>query len=559
MNPRRLALAATAALALAVGVLGFGPQVADAQAKPNVVLLVTDDQTLQDMSALPATTSLLGGGGATFQKAYASYPLCCPSRVTMLTGQYAHNHRVLANGEPLGGYGVFNDKNTLPLWMQNAGYRTIHIGKLPNGYGFPGQTPLDYVPPGWTEFYGYRTNDPSPLPGGATFQCMPSSYVDFCLNEDPDGAFGPLPVRRVEYPGQGNYQTDVYRNKAMERIDRHFSTSGQPLFMEVMFFAPHTPHLPATRHTGAFAAATLPANRAFNEADTKDKPRWLRKVRPMNSALIGQILTRHRQRLETLVAVDEAISGIANMLASKGQLANTYFLFTSDNGYSQGQNRLQQGKYVPYEASSHVPLLVRGPGIPPGGKSKELVVNTDLVATIADMGDAAPALAVDGRSLLPFAADTSKRSRRPILLETGDVTGTLARRSAASGLRAGASASKKQTRKARKKGNLDQDAPANAAIGPAIFAPRYKSIRTDRYLYTKWSDGSRELYDMVKDRFQLNSLHKDKRYKAILNFLNKRLNKLSRCAGPSCTRKLGKLPKPLPGPPPKKLAATKGQ
>jgi N-acetylglucosamine-6-sulfatase len=463
--------------------------------------------------------------------------------VTMLTGQYAHNHRVLANGEPLGGYGVFNDKNALPLWMQNAGYRTIHIGKLPNGYGFPGQTPLDYVPPGWTEFYGYRTNDPSPVPPGGTIQCRPSSYVDFCLNEDPDGVFGPLPVRRVEYRGQENYQTDVYRNKAMEGIDRHFSTSGQPLFMEVMFFAPHAPHVPAIRYAGGFATATLPRNKAFNEANTKDKPRWLRKVPPMNSGLIGQILTRHRQRLETLRAVDDAVTGIASMLASKGQLANTYFLFTSDNGYSQGQNRIQQGKYVPYEASSRVPLLVRGPGIPPGGKSRELVVNTDVVATIADMGDAAPALAMDGRSLLPFATDTRKRSRRPILLETGDVTGALARRSVASGLRGGAAV--KSARKAKQKGNLEQDAPANAAFGPNIFAPRYKSIRTSRYLYTKWSDGSRELYDMSKDPFQLDSLHKNKRYKAVRTFLKKALKKLSRCAGSSCNRKLGKEPKPL--------------
>jgi N-acetylglucosamine-6-sulfatase len=538
-----IATTALTAVALLIG-LSAAPASA-ATSDPNVILITTDDQTLKDMSALPTVSSTIGGSGVTFKKDYDSYPLCCPSRVTMLTGQYAHNHQVLGNGEPAGGYGRFlpKDSSTLPVWMRAAGYRTIHIGKMPNGYGFPGQTPLDYVPPGWSEFYGYRTNDTNPLPLGGTIPCSPSSYFDFCLNEDPDGRDGPLPVERVEYTGQGQYQTDVYRDKAVARIGQHFQDHpGQPLFMEVMFFANHTPDLAAPRTAGANALAQLPKDKGFNEKDIKDKPKWLRKQakNPMKNGLIADILQRHRERLDTLLAMNDAVGAIVNKLAAEGKLGSTDIIFTSDNGYSQGQHRIHQGKYVPYEPSSHVPLLMRGPGIPAGTSSNELVMNVDIVPTILEIGHASPSIAVDGRSFLPIAKDPRKHSRRPLLLETGDVTGTLARASAANAMGTSVATVTKKT------GNLDQDPPASSSIGPGLFAPRYKAIRTTRYLYVKWADSSRELYDMKSDPFQLDSKWKNARYKGVRKWIGKRLGPLSKCAGASCRRKLPKKePKPL--------------
>ena len=545
---RHALIAATAltTVALSIGLTATrgGPAPASAATSdPSVILLTTDDQTLRDMSALPIVQGSIGSAGVTFKKNYASYPLCCPSRVSMLTGQYAHNHKILGNGEPAGGYGrwIGRDGSALPVWMRNAGYRTIHIGKLPNGYGFPGQTPLDYVPPGWSEFYGYRTNGTAETapPQNTTISCQPSSYFDFCLNEDDDGNGAADPVG---YTGPNNYQTDVYGQKAAQRIDQHFNDHpSQPLFMEVMFFANHTPDLPAPRYAGLNAAAQLPNDKSFNEKNIKDKPKWLRKQAKnrMNKGLIDDILTRHRQRLDTLAAVNDAVASIVSELAADGKLGSTYIFFTSDNGYDQGQHRIHQGKYVPYEPSAHTPLLVRGPGIPAGVSSKELVTNVDIVPTILEIAHGIPTINTDGRSFLPFAKSPKKTSRRPILLETGDVTGSLARASAASAI--GAS----EAVVANKTGNLDQDPPASSAIGPALTAPRYKAIRSKRYLYVKWADGSKELYDMKADPFQLDSKWKNARYRAVRAWIRKRLGPLSKCAGSACRRKLPKTePKP---------------
>src|SRR5688572_10228385 len=132
------ALIAALAAILGLTLIAKGDRSHAASAKPNVIVFVTDDQTLRDMLALPRTQSLIGGSGTTFSKAYVSFPLCCPSRVTMQTGQYAHNHHILGNTPPAGGYEFFkgtSEGNSLPVWLQGAGYRTVHIGKMPNGFG----------------------------------------------------------------------------------------------------------------------------------------------------------------------------------------------------------------------------------------------------------------------------------------------------------------------------------------------------------------------------------------------------------------------------------------
>jgi N-acetylglucosamine-6-sulfatase len=502
---------------LTLVLLARGEQSKAASLKPNIIVFTTDDQTVRDMLALPRTQAHIGGGGATFLRSYVSFPLCCPSRVTMWTGQYAHNHHVLGNTPPSGGYGLFNDQNYLPIWLQSAGYRTIHIGKLPNGY--PPNGNAKYQPPGWGpfplkgEFYGFTG------PG--------SSYYGFSLNENG------VPKQY----SQEEYQTDVYRDIAVDRIGKHFDLfSDSPLYLELQFFAPHDPNQPAVRHQGYFASAPLPVDASFNEKDNRDKPAWLRRVRRMGGGLISKVTTRYRGRLETLLAVDEAINSIMNVLAARGQLGNTYVLFTSDNGFNQGQLRLHQGKFVPYEASAQVPLMIRGPGITPGGQSKTLVSNVDLAPTILDMADAAPGLTQDGRSLLPYAADPTLRSTRPVLLETGP-PGAIGEVASASGGR-------------RKIGkfvrNLDLD--KTAQLARVVTAPRYRGIRTGRYLLVKYGDGGRELYDLRTDRLETNSVYKDTRYAPVRKFLIKALAKLTPCIGVTCNAEIGKPPKPLAKP-----------
>ena len=495
--------------------------------RPHVVFITTDDQTVRDMAALPRTQALIGGAGVTFANSYASYPLCCPSRATYLTGQFAHNHNVLGNTPPDGGYGMLNDKQTLPVWLQAANYRPIHIGKMPNGYGSSNPT---YVPPGWgpfpaAEFYGFV---PDP----------PSAYYGFKLNEN--GV--------VKQYTAIDYQTDVYAGKAVEAIDTHLATpafSSKPLYLEVQFFAPHDPADPATRHIGAFASAALPTDKSYNEKSIKDKPGWLRRVRRLGGGLKSKILARYRERLESLLAVDDAVNAIVNKLSAEGILNETYIIFTSDNGYMQGQHRLHQGKFVAYDPSSKVPLMIRGPGITPGSVSTELVSNVDLVKTILDISGANPGITVDGRSLLPFAADPGRRTGRPILFETG--------RAIALADPASASAAGKNRRRSPKRvKNLDLDRTAQLS-GRVIKPPKYRALRTKRYLLIKYTDGGRELYDMREDPLQTNSVYKDARYAPVRRWMLKKLPKFTRCAGETCNRQLTKQPKPL-----KKGKKTKG-
>ena len=491
--------------------------------KPNVIMFTTDDQTLRDMVAMPRTTTLIGGQGTNFQRAFTSFPLCCPSRVSVQTGQYAHNHRILGNTPPSGGYQVFNDRNVLPIWLQTAGYRTIHVGKMPNG--FPAPNGANYVPPGWGPFFAGLT--PQSKGEFYAFLGPGSSYFGFQLNEN--GV-----VKQYE---QDQYQTDVYADIATDRIDNHFSNhASAPLYMQVQFFAPHDPNQPATRHAGAFATAPLPVDKSFNEKDLRDKPAWLKRVRGLGGGLSSKIATRYRVRLETLLAVDEAVERIVAQLGATGQLGNTYLIFTSDNGFMQGQHRLHQGKFVPYEPSIQVPLLIRGPGVPPGGISKELVTNVDLTATILEMTGASPGLTQDGRSILPFARDPARKTTRPILLETGPP--------GAIGEIASASGKGRRAKLSRYVKNLDLD--ASAQIARVITAPRYRAIRTRRYLLVKYGDRGRELYDLQKDRLEVNSFYKDGRYKAVRKFLIKALAKLTPCVGATCNVEIGKPPKPVP-------------
>ncbi len=514
-------LVALACLCVAFLLRG-GEQAHGQSSKPNVIMFTTDDQTLRDMIAMPRTTNLIGGQGTNFQRAFVSFSLCCPSRVSVQTGQYAHNHHVLGNTPPSGGYQVFNDTNDLPIWLQTAGYRTIQIGKMPNG--FPAPNGANYVPPGWGPFLGGVT----PASKGEFYGFLGpgSSYFGFQLNENGI----------VKQYDQDQYQTDVYADLAVDRIDNHVDHfPNTPLYMQVQFFAPHDPNQPATRHLGAFSTAPLPVDKSFNEKDVRDKPAWVKRIRRLGFGLTTKITNRYRGRLETLLAVDEAIERIVGELQTDGQLANTYLIFTSDNGFMQGQHRLHQGKFVPYEPSIQVPLLIRGPGIPPGGISKELVSNVDITSTILEMTGAAPGLTQDGRSILPFARDPAQKTTRPILLETGP-PGAIGEIASASGKGRRAKVSKYVK-------NLDLD--ASAQIARVITAPRYRAIRTGRYLLVKYGDGGRELYDLQKDRLEVNNFYKNGRYRAVRKFLLKKLARLSPCAGASCNFEAGKPPKPL--------------
>ena len=255
-------LGALAALVVLGHAPGAGSVAEAAKRKPNVVVLMTDDQTVRDLEVMARTRRVLGGRGVTFRNSFVSYPLCCPSRATFLSGQYPHNHRVLGNRPPNGGYRRFDKGNALPVWLEQAGYRTAHIGKYLNGYG---RDVAAGVEPGWTEWYG---------------SVDPSTYLMWGYTLNENGSFRTYGRPGVENPAL--YQTDVYRRKAIDFIRRQ-RAANRPFFLSVAFLAPHgesrrsrrarragTSVRPVPRHRGRYASKPLPRPPSFNERDVSD-------------------------------------------------------------------------------------------------------------------------------------------------------------------------------------------------------------------------------------------------------------------------------------------------
>ena len=271
-------------------------------------------------------------------------------------------------------------------------------------------------------------------------------------------------------------------------------------FLNVAYLGPHsggpresddpanlaTP-VPAPRHRNRFAAEPLPVNPAFNEADVSDKPAGIR-----NRALIGPnrvaaITEEYRQRLESLLAIDEGVGELVTALRTAGVLDRTLIIFTSDNGFFHGEHRVQTGKVLHYEPSTRVPLILRGPGIPAGVVRNQLVANIDLAPTIVAATGATPARAMDGRPLQPFARDGLLYSARDILLET----------------------------------------------------PSYSAIRSPRYVYVEHASSEQELYDLALDPYELTSLHASVAHAPLKAELAARLAKLRVCAAGACRQGAG--------------------
>jgi arylsulfatase A-like enzyme len=489
------------ALVAALAVLAaVAPVAADARPKParhNVVVIMTDDQDFRSMSAMPKTRKLIGARGTTFATSVVSLPLCCPSRATYDTGQYAHNHGVKWNTFPLGGYDKLDQREVLPLWLQRAGYRTIHIGKYLNQTGERHPTE---VPRGWTDYTG---------------GVDPSTYDYYGMTLNHNG-------RLVTYPRDArHYSTDVYRRLAVGAI-AGAARRKRPFFLNVAPNAPHTvsvktnaemegtPALPAPRDARAYADTPLPRYPNFDEADMSDKPALLGSVfGPLTGDEIASLTAHYQGRMGALLAVDDLVAAVVRALKRAGVYRHTDIVFTSDNGWLLGEHRLvdtqtEDGhvsgvKYLPYEGSSRVPLMAAGPDFPRGRVVDGVVVNADLAPTIAQIAGAKPGLAQDGRSLVPVARTPSLLDGRGVLLE-------------------------------------GFPNPRNA--------PAYTSIRTERYRYDLQPDGTEQLYDLRLDPWELESRHADPAYAGIKAILKAKLAQLATCAGPSCQVDVGPLPAP---------------
>lgn len=353
--------------------------------KPNILLIITDDQPATTVRHMPKLQRLVAEQGVSFDRAYISDPLCCPSRATILTGKYTHNHEVTNNHDRRGGARKFREqglhRDTIGTRLAEAGYGTGYFGKWMNGY--EGR----YVPPGWDSWFAFSGD----------------------LNE-PDSYAVNADGRSKIYSRERN-ETDLLRDEASSFVkDRR----GSPWFAVVATHAPHGPFLPPSRHAHSFDGVKLPKTPSFDEDDISAKPEAYRRGH-LSGEEKRKLRRAYEGKLEALQGVDDLVEELVSTLKETGQLENTYLVYLTDNGYLLGEHR-HEAKGKPYEGSIRTPLLIRGPGIPAGEKRGELVANVDLAPTIADWAEAIPPDAPDGRSLAPLLSDYPPGSWRDMLL-----------------------------------------------------------------------------------------------------------------------------------------------
>lgn len=418
--------------------------------RPNLIFIFTDDQPYHTVEFMPTVRDVLMKHGVNFENGFATTPLCCPSRASILSGEYVHNHKVYTNTWPLGGARKFNDTSTYATWLKEAGYQTGYIGKYLNDYD--ALEPYGYVPGGWDEwnaFLGKNLHVDDDI-GASQF------YLDFSVSENG---------KIVEYSGDNAvFGADLITQKAVDFI---VEKSDQPFMLTLAYYNPHSPYFWAERHdsqfrhTGALQAEPYrPPN--FMEDDVSDKPQYLQALNPIS---VEKIDISYKQILRSLLSVDDGVASVLNVLEQTGLSKKTIIFFISDNGLTVGDHRFGLTKNCPYEACARIPFIVYAPSFFPARNDMHLVANIDLAPTFADLSGAVPQGNINGRSLVPLLKNPNADWRDAILIEHW---------------------------------------PTEDGVGSKI--PEYYAIRTAGWKYIEYTTGEKELYDMVNDPYELNNL-----------------------------------------------------
>jgi len=439
--------------------------------KPNIIFFLLDDARTEDVATMDSVVELLKRQGTTFQNATLTDPLCCPSRATLLTGLYAHNHGIKDNNPLLGGgEQAFRksrlDAKTYATALDVAGYKTGFFGKYLNGYKDL------YIPPGWDRW---------------------AAHI---------GAFN-----GKEWNNQGHRYTSPHAMRDVQTalwsvmFVENQAPGSTPFFLSVNFTSPHLGSGEQKIYANYFKDAPLPRSPNFNEGVRSDKPAYVRAVPALTRKQIGRLADENRRRWRSLQTADQTVRRIVQELTELGELDNTYFVFFSDNGYRMGAHAIGtdapspyiergEGKETPYLEDTRFPLIVRGPGVPSGLNRKEMVLSNDLAPTLAELGGTEMP-SPDGRSIVPLLRGESVPWRDGALIEGW------------------------------------------TAYSPAGMPP-YKGIITPRYSYVEYASGEKELYDLQTDPYQLESLHNDPASAADMQLLSARLAALKDCSGEAC-------------------------
>jgi len=462
--------------------------------QPNFVIIMTDDLDVNSLNVLlkeglmPNLQTHIIKKGTSFENSFVTNSICCPSRVSFLTGQYSHNTGVTYNDEK-NGILNFNDNFSLATLLHKNGYVTSLIGKYLNGYG--GWTEPDYIPPGWVNWQA--------LVGETTY-----SVYNYTINDN-----GVL-VKFGSEPD--DYQTDVLANKASDFIfDTNSKNDGSPFFLNIWTMAPHTQtenertcelknqlSLPlwtvSPRYSNFTLPISLPKSPSFNEQDISDKPGWLRNSNPTPFTDDGiECLEKfYINRLKIIIEIDHLLNSVINALNNTGELENTVIIFTSDNGFMLGEHR-EFDKLKIYEESIRVPLFIYAPGYSEFKSTSRLVINNDLAPTILELAKVESEIDMDGRSLVPLLENPEEENWRNKFL-------------------------------------IEHFSPNKNRI--------HTAVRTNTTVYAEFITAEIEFYDLMKDPFQLTSLHDCSSNWCREQMFNHKiwLEKLKNCAGETCLK-----------------------
>jgi N-acetylglucosamine-6-sulfatase len=460
--------------------------------KPNIVRILTDDQDLSSMVAMPKTKRLLGERGVTYANTVISLSLCCPSRATLLTGQYAHNHGVWDNGGKMGGYNHFQGAdNSLAPWLKAAGYTTSHVGKYMNNYN---KARAKQIPKGWDNWFTVLDEATESYP-----------YYDYTISDNGES--------RTYGEKDEDYLTDVFTAEALRSV-KDMAASGQPFFLDYWPTAPHSGRgrteskklgpVPAPKYENANEGVQAPRTPNFLP-ETNDIPKDLKDMIGVQKMATGAkdgyaqlIDDSYRDYLSSLLSVDDMVESLVNELEASGQLQNTIIVFMSDNGLAWGNHGMVNFKWEPYEESLRVPLIISGPGFPRGVVANGQVANIDIVPTLVQAAGAKAGRVMDGQSLLPAPSGPDAWMDRAVLIEASQ---------------------------------YNEDKPYQFANYPV---PRFRGVHTSGFQYTEWTDGFVELFDLTNDVAQMHNLAADPRYAENRAKLSDAIKKLDTCAGPTC-------------------------
>jgi N-acetylglucosamine-6-sulfatase len=379
----RITWAASLAIVALVAASAIPSPASPPDLRPNVILVVTDDQASGTLpsDAMPWLTERLREPGWTlFPNAFASTPICCPARATLLTGRYSFHTGVRTNLDGA----ALDETQTLAVWLDDAGYTTALVGKYLNRY------PYDrgpYVPRGWDRWYAKRNIE------------LATTYRNF-----------PVVEQGVPKTVLGAYATDDLAARAAAFV--RAASTERPFFLLFAPSAPHQPWTPAARHTGVLATPRV----LERPIDADRAPPWIRALPPIDAVQAERLAVARDLARESLLAVDEALQAIVAEVESRGQLDRTIIIVLTDNGYSFGEHRWI-GKGCPHDACVRTPVAIHVPGTT-GGVDETLVSNVDVAPTIAELtGTTIPdRSAADGISLADTILRKARLAREGVLL-----------------------------------------------------------------------------------------------------------------------------------------------